>query len=82
MPNRNKILPVVYADFNNADTQGRLRLNCQGTIEDLERQRIHLQQNLQLMLQMENLQCAGTVVFSDNEGIWVAAIDWPAIKEL
>ncbi|MDS3859664.1 hypothetical protein RIF25_02470 [Thermosynechococcaceae cyanobacterium BACA0444] len=28
--------PRVFADFHNADTQGRLRLNCMGTAEDLE----------------------------------------------
>jgi hypothetical protein len=27
--------PKVYADFQNADSQGRLRLNCLGTVEDL-----------------------------------------------
>ncbi|WP_277883249.1 hypothetical protein [Nostoc sp. FACHB-190] len=29
--------PRVFADFHNADSQGRLRLNCTGTIEDLAR---------------------------------------------
>lgn len=26
--------PRVFADFHNADVQGRLRLNCIGTIEN------------------------------------------------
>ena len=25
--------PRVFADFHNADPQGRLRLNCMGTVE-------------------------------------------------
>jgi hypothetical protein len=34
--------PRIFADFHNADQQGRLRLNCVGTIEDLSRQNIKL----------------------------------------
>ncbi len=30
--------PQIFADFQNADSQSRLRLNCIGTIEDLSRQ--------------------------------------------
>ena len=29
------VKPKVYADFHNADANGRLRLNCVGTVEDL-----------------------------------------------
>jgi hypothetical protein len=35
--------PRVFADFHNADAQGRLRLNCIGTLEDLASQNIELQ---------------------------------------
>ncbi len=35
--------PRIFADFHNADVQGRLRLNCIGTIEDLAAQKIELQ---------------------------------------
>ncbi len=30
--------PRIFADFQNADAKGRLRLNCIGTIEDLSHQ--------------------------------------------
>ena len=33
---------MVYADFHNADAEGRLRLNTIGTIRDLSRQNITL----------------------------------------
>ena len=36
--------PKVYADFQNADARGRIRLNCIGTIEDLARQKIELRE--------------------------------------
>ncbi len=35
--------PKVFADFHNADAQGRLRLNCIGTVKDLARQNVELQ---------------------------------------
>jgi hypothetical protein len=42
--------PRVFADFRNADTEGRLRLNCIGTIEDLARHRVELQDGQLLTL--------------------------------
>jgi hypothetical protein len=45
MPN-----PKVYADFQNADLAGRVRLNCVGTGEDLARQQIALCDGLALTL--------------------------------
>ena len=42
--------PKVYADFQNADSQGRVRLNCVGTINDLSAQHVELQDGLLLTL--------------------------------
>ncbi|NER97800.1 MAG: hypothetical protein F6J86_28810 [Symploca sp. SIO1B1] len=71
----------VFADFHNADTQGRLRLNCLGTIEDLARQGIELQDGQLLTFYSEELEVEGTVQFSHEENVWVAVIDWNALKE-
>jgi len=81
------IKPKVYADFHNADSSGRLRLNCVGTLEDLARQGITLRDGMPLTLysddldakgQLDELRVDGVVSFSE-EGCWVAAIDWAAI---
>jgi hypothetical protein len=72
--------PIVYADFNNADQSGRLRLNCVGTIEDLSQQGIQLREGLPLTLHDEELEADGVVQFSSEEKLWVAAIDWKAIR--
>jgi len=45
--------PKVYADFHNADSQGRLRLNCVGTTEDLAEQQIELRAGLLVSLSQE-----------------------------
>ena len=45
--------PIVYADFHNADSEGRLRLNSIGTIRDLSRQNIALCGGLPLTLHDE-----------------------------
>mgnify|MGYP003390310368 CR=1 FL=1 len=74
--------PRVFADFQNADPQGRLRLNCVGTIEDLAKQKIELHAGLGLTLYSEELEADGSVEFSDDEKLWVAAIDWNAMHSL
>ena len=82
------IKPIVYADFQNADARGRLRLNCIGTVEDLARQGLTLREGMPLTLysddldakgQVDELLVDGIVSFSEEEHCWVAAIDWSAI---
>jgi hypothetical protein len=72
----------VFADFHNADEQGRLRLNCVGTIEDLSRQNIELKNGQQVILYSEELEVDGIVSYSDREKVWVASIDWNQIREI
>lgn len=73
--------PLIYADFNNADPQGRLRLNCVGTIEDLSRQGVCLQEGMRLILHDEELETEGEVQFSSEEQIWVAIINWQRLRQ-
>ncbi len=83
------VRPRIYADFHNADAQGRIRLNCIGTIEDLARQHVTLCDGLVVTLhaddlddnnQLDELLADGVVSFSEQEHCWVAAIDWTAIR--
>lgn len=73
--------PRVFIDFHNADVQGRLRLNCIGTIEDLSRQRIELHNGQLLTLYSEDLEVDGIVQYSEEENLWVAAINWDRIGQ-
>jgi hypothetical protein len=72
--------PRVFADFHNADTQGRLRLNCIGTVQDLSRQQVALCDGQRLTLYSEDLEVDGVVRYSTEENLWVAVIDWNAIR--
>jgi hypothetical protein len=72
----------VFVDFHNADEQGRLRLNCIGTIEDLARQHTELENGQRLTLYGEDLEVDGVVQFSEEEKIWVVAIDWNQIRQV
>jgi hypothetical protein len=74
--------PRVFADFQNADSQGRLRLNCIGTIEDLSRQGTKLIDGKNLLIYSEELEADAVVAYSDEEKIWVASIDWDKIREV
>lgn len=80
--------PKIYADFHNADTKGRLRLNCIGTVEDLSRQQVELREGLLVSLysddvnaqgQLDELLVDGVAAYSTEERCWVAVIDWAAI---
>jgi len=73
--------PRIFADFHNADAQGHLRLNCIGTLEDLARQQIPLRDGQSLVLYSEDLEVNGVVRYSAEENLWVAVIDWDAIRE-
>ncbi|GBF78924.1 hypothetical protein [Aphanothece sacrum] len=72
----------VFADFHNADAQGRLRLNCTGTLEDLSCQNICLKKGQELTLYSEELEVDGIVQYSSQENLWVAVIDWDKIREI
>jgi hypothetical protein len=73
--------PTIYADFHNADAQGRVRLNCVGTIRDLDQKQISLMEGLQLTLSDDDLEAEGDVHFAEDERLWVAVIDWNAIRQ-
>lgn len=71
----------IYADFNNADPEGRLRLNVRGSMADLELVGPDLTSGLEVDLESEDLYCTGVLERSTEEDIWVARIDWNAIKD-
>jgi hypothetical protein len=72
----------VFVDFHNADAQGRPRLNCIGTIEDLSVQKIELESGQQLTLYSEDLEVDGIVEYSDSEHLWVVVINWDEIRQI
>jgi hypothetical protein len=81
--------PRVYADFHNADAEGRLRLNCVGTTKDLARKQVVLRPGLLLTLysddadaggNSDDLEVGGVVEYSEAEQCWVARVDWSAIR--
>jgi hypothetical protein len=74
--------PVISADFNNADALGRVRLNTVGTVEDLGRLGLRLADGLRVTLHDDDLEADAEVVYSADEKIWVAKIDWKAIRNI
>lgn len=76
-------LPSVYADFNNADPLGRVRLSTVGSLESLARSGLKLVIGLAVRVHDgDELEADGVVSYSTDEGIWVAAIDWNAVRQL
>ncbi len=72
----------VFADFHNADPKGRVRLNCAGTVADMERQGIALQEGQSFIIYSEELEVDVVVHYSEEEKLWTAVIDWNAIREV
>jgi hypothetical protein len=82
-------LPQIYTDFHNADAQGRLRLTCIGSVNDLARQQVQLHEGIDLLLYCDDvddegrearLLVEGTATYSQDEQCWVAVIDWQQIR--
>lgn len=71
----NSVLPTLYADVNNADKSGRVRLNTMGTQQDLLRLQLTMTEGLQIRLSDDELSTIGHVQYDSVEG-WVAVIDW------
>jgi hypothetical protein len=51
-------------------------------VETLSCQKILLQDGQSLVLYSEDLEVDGIVQYSEEENLWVAVIDWEAIREV
>jgi hypothetical protein len=51
-------------------------------VETLSCQKILLQDGQSLVLYSEDLEVDGIVQYSEEENLWVAVIDWDAIREV
>jgi hypothetical protein len=68
--------PRIYADFNNADLDGRLRLSVAGAAADLENFHPPLKSGAEITVYDEEHEADAVLEFSAREGIWVARIEW------
>jgi len=71
---------TLYADFNNADPEGRVRLNVAGTLRDLARQGVQLREGMAVTVHDEELAADGEAEFSAGEGVWAVRIDWAQVR--
>jgi hypothetical protein len=74
-------MKTIYADFNNVDEEGCIRLNSTKTINDIESQNIKLKQGLKVKLTNEELEVEGRLQYSKTEDIWTALINWGEVKK-
>lgn len=73
-------IPSIVADFHNADTSGHVRLNTLGTLESLSLTGLQLTDGMCITVHDDELEADGVAHFSTDERIWVAQIDWDAIR--
>ena len=80
LPNNNNMsAPRIYADFNNADSKGRLRLITEGSLSDIKRLNLKMEEGMPVIVYDDELSTSAEVIFSEEEKIWVAKIDWAQI---
>lgn len=73
--------PRIFADFHNADPQGRVQLNTVGSLRGLEG--IRLKAGTVLDLYDGDMELEGGVAeYSTDEKIWVARVDWKNFRPL
>jgi hypothetical protein len=72
-------IPVVRVDFQNSDALGRVRLNTAGAHADIVEHGIGLELGQRLRLVDGELSADGDVVWSDEEQLWVATVDWDEV---
>lgn len=80
----------VYADFQNADSEGRIRLNTNGTLRDLHLLQVQFRDGMPVTLYCNDdvnesgddteLVAQGIINFSPTENCWVASIDWSSVQ--
>lgn len=70
----------MYADFNNADVQGRLRLYPSLSANKSKEILLHEFAGKEVEFDDEDsLRVIGILEFSAEEKIWVGRIDWKAV---
>jgi hypothetical protein len=69
-------LETIFADFNNTDICGRVRLSVTGATQNIKRKNIDMIEGKAVMLDDgDGLKIIGILKFSKEENIWVAEID-------
>ena len=69
-------IEVIFADFNNTDQKGRVRLNTKGSLADITNKNIELISVKKILLNdYEELQTLGVLYFSNEENIGVTKIN-------
>lgn len=70
----------IYADFNNADETGRIRLNTVGSLQDINRLKGSLAPGISVVLYTPgDFEVAARVEY---DGIWIGIPDWSTITYL
>ena len=74
-------IPEIFADFNNADMNGRVCLNTSGANENIQGMPIEFKEGMEVLLDdQDGLSAIGLLKYSEEEKTWVAKINWDKLK--
>lgn len=69
----------IHVDFQNADTEGYVRLNTSGAVNDIARFGVRLSEGLRLRISDGEIETSGVVQVPGPEGVWRLEVDWKDI---
>jgi hypothetical protein len=81
----------LWVDYNNIDIHDRVRLDCEGTLKDIERQQLAMQEGVPVTLWDDDaddqghpllVEVDGVLEFSPEDACWVAKVNWKGIRYL
>ena len=70
----------IFADFNNMDGRGRVRLNCIGSLEDIERLGDQIKIGATVILdEPYEFEVRAVLDYDEQQGTWVGHPDWDTV---
>ncbi len=70
----------LWADFDNSDEDGRINLNCVGSLASIGALASPLRPGTRVLLSDDQVEVEGVIEFDDAHGVWVAIPDWSTIE--
>ncbi|MCZ6681058.1 MAG: hypothetical protein O7E52_27880 [Candidatus Poribacteria bacterium] len=70
----------IYADFNNCEENGKVRLNTNGSLSDLSEVNDKIHPDMSVWLYDEEFEVEAKLEYNQKWKIWLGAPNWSTIR--
>jgi hypothetical protein len=70
----------IYADFNNCEEDGKVRLNSRGSLDDLSQVKNKIRSSMLVWIYDEELEVETELQYSQKWKIWLGEPNWSTIR--